>query len=172
MASKGVNMAAVAFAAALIGFGGSKWQDAANGNNDIRKSLDTLQAQGKIICIDTNKVKKLKAEVVKAHKDTIPAVRDTAGNIITPQQIINVPRVITFPVITVPKTGWFVFDTAAYQSVVVAISQGQTTITKTIDIDTAILKEVKNAALNIGINCIPLNGSQTRGIDSLKNEDL
>lgn len=172
MASKGVNMAAVALTAALVGFGGSKWQDAASGNNDLRKSLDTLQSQGKIICIDTNKVKKLKAEIVKAHKDTIPAVRDSIGNIITPQQIVNVPRTITFPMITVPSKGWFVFDTANYQPVIVAISQGQTTITKTINIDMDILAEVKNAAMNIQITAIPLNGTKTRGVDSLKNEEL
>jgi hypothetical protein len=165
MASTAAKVAPILIAA-LVGFGGSKWQDAASGNNDVRKSLDTLQAQGIIVCIDTARKTREISRVIKQHKDT---TYDSIGGI---KDIVTVPRQITFPMVCVPKKGWVVFDADNYKPATVTLSQGDIVITRTVEIDTVILREVGNAMMQLQINAFPLNGVKTRGLDSLANKDM
>lgn len=114
----------------------------------------------------------LEAKEISAHIDTIPEQQDTSGRVLTAAREVSVPRKIEFPVVTVPSKGWFVFDADNYLPVTAVFTQGDVIIKKVIDPGIDFVREVGGAAMNVGINTIPLNGTVTRGVDSLKNEEL
>jgi len=148
-----LTVATIAIVAALIGGGGAYL---AKPEGTIKPTVETT----------------LTAKEITAHKDTIQAVRDTSGKITEAAKVVDVPRKVEWPVVNVPSKGWVVLDADNYKPVTVVITQGDVIIKKVVDIDLALLREAGNAALNIQINTIPLNGTKTRGVDSLKNEDL
>lgn len=114
----------------------------------------------------------LEAKEIAAHMDTIAPVLDTVGKVIEPEKIIAAPRKVEFPVITVPSSGWFVFNVDNYKPVTVVITQGEVIIKKVIDPGIDFVREAGGVGTVVGINTVPLNGIKTRGVDSLTNEDL
>ena len=158
----------------LAGAGGMKGIDVASDTATVQEAIDTLTAQGKIIDLTDSMIKSkmVEAVAVAAHEATIPAIRDTAGRILTAEKKVNVPRVVEWPKICIPARGHFVLDTLDYKPITVIITQGEVIIKKMVDIDPVLLREAKNAMVDLQINVTPLNGTKTRGVDSLKNEEL